>query len=75
MIPANALTEFVRELPRPWSFFVLLTPLLLVIALVYKSTKVEDTTAAMRQGFNLFAGILGVMTLIAVGLTMLIRYL
>jgi hypothetical protein len=75
LMPATALRLFVEGLPAPWRFLFLLVPLVLVISLVYKATKVEDTAASLRQGVNLCAAILGVIALIAVGLTLLVQHL
>lgn len=70
---SSRLTDFLDGLPRPWSYFLLLLPLVLTISMVYKATK-SDGPRVISEGMRMFSAITVVMGGIAVALLLVIRY-
>ena len=65
---ALAYTPFMHPLPLDRYWLLLLVPMVIAIALVYKAIKVDDLSRLARESILLSAQILGFMALCAAGL-------
>jgi membrane protein YdbS with pleckstrin-like domain len=72
MLAEYSYTPFQKPLPVWDYWYLLLLPLCLAIAVVYKSIRCESMQAVPRQALELFAFILGVMVVAAGALAALV---
>lgn len=73
-----AYTPFINPLPiwlNPWYWPLLLLPLSLAVAVVYKTIKCEDARQIPRQTFEWFVYIIGAMAAVAAGLALLAAWM
>lgn len=74
LVAVTAVAQYLEALPRPWPYFVLLLPLIAVISVVHKATKLEGAAEILVQSLRLFASITAGMTAIAVALYLLVYF-
>lgn len=74
LVAVTAVAQYLEGLPRPWPYFVLLLPLIAVISVVHKATKLEGAGEILVQSLRLFASITAGMTAIAVALYLLVHF-